>query len=240
MDTSTRSDFVRSGLMHIVAVSGYNVTLVAIAVEALLIWMPVIPRTTIVLASIAGFSLLVGDQAPVDRAAVMGCIAYLVFVMGRRVRMMPLLIAVVTLFALRDPVALRYDPSLQLSCLALAGVVVLGPPLVRYFSRIPKTLGIRTSVAITLAATLSTLPVIIVDFGLISIVSPLTNFLVAPVIPFAMLFGFAGIIVYPWWGWGGYMIGYLAHTSLAWIIGVVHIAGSFSFAAINVPLLPYG
>ena len=240
MDSVTRTDFVRSGLMHIVAVSGYNITLLATFLSAMLILAPVWLRTGVVVLGILLFSLLVGDQAPVERAALMGMIGYLVFAGGRRIRMMPVLVGVVCLFALIDPLALALDPSLQLSCLALVGVVALGPQVDRLLRWCPRLMGIRLSVAITLSAIIATLPIIAIDFGQVSVVSIVADLFVAPVIPIAMLAGALSAALSPVWGLGAYGVGYVAQLTLAWILWVVHASGSLSFASYAVPPIPWG
>jgi competence protein ComEC len=88
------------------------------------------------------------------------------------------------------PQAISDDVSFQLSFLAVIGLMELSPWLLKVLRKVQDTLGMRTSLAATLAALIMTLPLTISVFRQISIVAPLTNVLVAPLIPLAMLSGF--------------------------------------------------
>ena len=110
------------------------------------------------------FVLLVGADAPVLRAGVFGIIGYMVFSTGRRIRPIPVLLAIATGFILLDPLILNHDLSFQLSFLAVLGLICLVRPLSRLFRFLPRTGAIRESVVLSIAAMIATLPLMIGNF----------------------------------------------------------------------------
>lgn len=119
LSDATKTDFNRSGLTHIIAVSGSNITILLIFLSLLVRPFPRGVQALSMVLIIALFTLLVGFQAPVMRASIFGSIAYVFLLAERRVRIFPLLIGIALLFCLYDPFVLTYDTSFQLSFLAV-------------------------------------------------------------------------------------------------------------------------
>jgi competence protein ComEC len=180
MPDELRERFTRAGLSHLLVVSGFNVAVLALALSWLLGFLPLAVRTLAVCLAIGAFVLLVGLDPPVVRAGVSGVLVYLAIAVGRSFRPLPLLSAVALVMLLFDPVMLALDPSFQLSFLAVAGLVLSRDFFTRIFRRVPASLGMRESLAITFAALVATFPVTTLSFGQISLVAPISNLLAAP------------------------------------------------------------
>ena len=189
----TREDFSITGLAHITAVSGTNITLLLILLQQMLWWTPRGVRLVIALAAVLAFSVFVGGSASVVRATAMGIIGLLALHHGRQVHARSALLWTLTGMILWDPSALRDDLGLQLSFLATAGLLESGPLLAPATNKLPEALGLREAIHATLAAQLWAAPWSASVFGLVPAVGTIANILVAPLVPLAMFFGAASL-----------------------------------------------
>lgn len=181
--------FARSGTSHLLAISGFNMTLVATAV-ALVARGRVRPAITagLTVACVIAYSVLVGLAPSVARAAVMAVVASLGLAYGRRPATdNALALAVATMVGI-DASAIG-DVGFLLSATATGGLLYLGDPLSRRLTLFPG--AIREGLATTLAATLPTIPIIAAVFGRVSLVSPLSNLVAVPLFPPLMIAGAA-------------------------------------------------
>jgi len=181
--------FAASGTTHLLAISGFNMTLVAAAVAlALRGRAGPIARSLASVAAIAVYSVLVGLSASVLRAALMSTVASVGIVSGRRAATLNALCAAVTAMLVADHAAIS-DLGLQLSALATCGLILWQAPLAARLHVLP--VPIRDGIATTLAATAPTMPVIAGAFGRVSLVSPFANLVCVPLFPLLMLAGAA-------------------------------------------------
>jgi competence protein ComEC len=184
----TSDDFKRSGLAHVLAVSGQNVTLLAVLAWPLLASLGLGRRARLagVLALIAVYVPLTGAGPSIMRAGVMGAAGTVAALAGRPAsRWYSLLLAAAATLAL-DPRAWQ-DVGWQLSFAAVAGIFVLVPALTRKLHRLPEPLA--AGAALTLAATLATAPLMSFHFGRVSIVSLFANLLALPAVAPIMWIG---------------------------------------------------
>ncbi len=182
--------FATAGLTHVVAISGWNIAIVAALVAAVarpLERRPGGRRTsaTAAAATVAGYVLLTGASPSVVRAALMAGCMLVARMGGSRAHAASALELAALLMLLVAPPVL-WDVGFQLSLLATAGLIWFGAPVERRLVGWPG--WIREPVALTLAAQLTTLPVILVNFERLSLVAPIANVLVVPFVPLAMLF----------------------------------------------------
>ena len=182
--------FATAGLTHVVAISGWNIAIVAALVAAAV--RPLARRpggrwTTAALAAmtVGGYVLLTGASPSVVRAALMAAAMLVARLGGSRAHAASALALAALVMLLAAPPVL-WDVGFQLSLLATAGLVFFGAAVERRLHRWPG--WIREPVALTLAAQLTTLPVILVNFERLSLVAPIANVLVVPFVPIAMLF----------------------------------------------------
>ncbi len=194
MERDLLQDFNASGLTHIIAVSGANITIIILFCSFCFAYFPPLLRTSLLFCIIVLFVLLVGLTPPVLRAACMWVIIYMVTQSGRQVQTFTLLCLVLLVFTVYNPLSLVYDISLQLSFWAVLGVIYFYPIFEKVFSFLPKFLMIRESILMTLSATLTTLPLMILNFWQFSLVAPLSNLFVWWTIPLAMLGWFLSLV----------------------------------------------
>ena len=187
VDADLAAAFARSGTTHLLAISGFNMTLVATGV-ALVIRRRVPPVVTAVttLACVIAYSVLVGLAPSVIRAALMAAVAACGLAFGRRGATVNGLALAVAAMVAGDPLTIT-DVGFLLSATATGGLLFLGDPLSERLALLPP--AIREGLATTAAATLPTLPIIAAVFGRISLVSPLANLAAVPLFAPLMLSG---------------------------------------------------
>ena len=197
IDAKTEEDFRRAGLSHLLAVSGQNVTLLALLAMPLLgaLGVPLRERLVWVLALIAVYVPVAGAGPSIQRAGVMGALGLLATLGGRRTSRLYAL-------ALAAAVTLAIDPSIagdvgwQLSFAAVLGILLLASPL---RERLLGLLGrgrwrraLAEGLAATVAATLATAPLIAFHFETLSTTTLVANVLALPAVAPAMWLGMCG------------------------------------------------
>ena len=172
-------DFTTTGLTHVVAISGWNIALVAGIATALLraTGLARRPRSAVVIAAIVAYTILAGAEASVMRAAVMGGVVLIAREGGRPSGAAAALGVACWGLLLFEPTMID-DIGLQLSLAATAGLLALGRP--RGVGRATRHARSRTALVsetfgVSLAAQLATLPLILLHFGRLSLISPLAN-----------------------------------------------------------------
>lgn len=225
--------FMRSGLTHIVAISGFNITIVITIVLGALFWLPLRWRLLPAALSIIAFTVFVGASASVVRAAIMGILGLFAITTSRRSDVRLAILWTAFFMLLWNPKHLWYDGSFQLSFAAVIGLAELSPLIKPFLTRLPNVLGVREALEATMAAQLSAVPIGCLLFGNLSLISPLANILVAPAIPLAMLLTFlaamASYIAFP----AGQLLSYAGWAVLQWIIGVAEICAHVPFASLH-------
>ncbi len=187
--------FKRTGLTHIVAISGFNITIIIAIIAGALFFLPLKWRFLPTVLCIVLFTLFVGASASVVRASIMGILGLFALQTGRLKNLRLIILWTACAMLLWNPKQLWYDAGFQLSFLAVIGLSETAPFLEKWLKKVPSTLGIRDALTVTIAAQVFAMPWVVYQFGTLSLISPLANILVAPLIPFAMLFGFLGTIV---------------------------------------------
>ena len=187
IDPAIRDAFAMAGLSHVVAISGWNVAIVVALIAAATQRLrerlgPVLP-VGLALVAVGGYVALVGGSPAVVRAALMAAALMAGRLGGSPAHAGSALMAAVVAMLLLSPAAL-WDIGFQLSALATAGLIVFAAPLEARLAAWPA--WVRTPLALTLAAQLATLPILLAAFGQVSLVAPLANVLVVPLIPVVM------------------------------------------------------
>lgn len=187
-------DFAATGTSHIVAVSGYNISVIVMALGYLA--YAVGRRWSFAAAAvfIIGFVIISGASASVVRAAVMGSLLMIAMAIGRQYAVGPAMFGAAACMLFINPKILFYDIGFQLSFAATMGIVYFMPLLERLTEHWPKLWTVKSNLLVTLSATAATLPLSLAHFGLLSIVAPLVNVLVLPIVPYAMLYGFLSAV----------------------------------------------
>ena len=196
------------GLTHIIAVSGYNLTIIVMACRRLLAKRSKFQATFACLALIGVFLLITGSSPPIVRASIISLLSIGAWYYGRNIKPLVLLLLAAAVTVVANPLYLWGNVSWYLSFLAFFGVLVLAPLITRrlFGGREPHAL---VSILIESAcASIAVLPYILFIFGQTSLVSLPANLLVIPFIPVAMLLalvaGLGGMlapVVAGWLAW---------------------------------------
>ena len=210
MSEELKEELNTTGLRHITAISGMHVTIISIILMQILLglgfWRHQAFYLTLTLLTL--FIIMVGLPPSAVRAGIMGGIFLLAQYLGKTSASSRAIIIAATLMLVQNPLLLRLDVGFQLSFLATMGIIYLGPVFQSWLKRVPDNLlsfiKLRSILAMTLSAQIFTLPILIYNFGYMSLIAPLTNVLVLPFLPFIIglgfLFGLVGII-FPFLGW---------------------------------------
>jgi competence protein ComEC len=242
--------FNLTGTSHIIVISGSNISLVAAIF--LLLGKKVVGKRIAPALAIGGivvYTFLVGADAAVSRAAVMGIIWALSIWVGRPgLALNSLMGSAVVLTALNPLIV--WDVGFQLSFMATLGLIVLVPPLERltfgllkrwlHTERVGLAMALLNELLIiTLAAQIITGPLIVYHFGRLSLVSILTNLLILPVQPPIMILGALTALLGMLWLPLAQFAGWLTWLPLAWSVGMVELTAPLPFASLDLGRLPW-
>ncbi len=234
-----KQNFNNSWLTHFIAVSWFNITILIIFLSYLVKYFPVFIRVIFITIWIAFFTILVGDTAPVIRASIMWLIWYYILVSGRKWNLLSIILITAWIMIFISPLSLNYDVSLHLSFLAVLWIIYTQRFFEKIFYFLPDFLEIKTAFTLTLSAMSFTLPIMLFNFGQISILSPIANIAVTWTIPIAMLLGFLSTIIYFIFPIAWIYIWYITWIFLKWDIIVVHFFWKLDWFIIKVDIWVY-
>jgi competence protein ComEC len=236
MGDNLKNSFAITGTSHIVAVSGFNVTIIAIIILelSLLIGFSRGQSFWLSLLAIILFIIMVGAPASAIRAGIMGGLVIIAIRAGRLNQISAAIVLAAALMIAVNPKILRFDVGFQLSFLAVIGIVWLYPPFDYYLKKFPDILKIKSMLLVTISAQIMALPVLIYNFDRLSLVAPLANILILPFIPIAMAVGFlAGLFGFVWI-LPAKIVGYFAWFILTYQIRSIEYLASFSWASVEI------
>lgn len=237
-DISTKDEFISTGTIHIIALSGYNVTIVAEWVMRIFgtIFSQVVSIICGIFVIIL-FIIMSGASSTAVRAGIMAVIMLFGRMTDRTYDAGRALVIAGILMIVYDPRVIT-DISFQLSFLATFGVLFLTPKVIKWFPFFATRFRIRELIATTVSATISVLPILLYSTGIFSLVSLPANILVLPFIPLTMFFSFlAGFIgfISPFLAMP---FAYISHLFLSYILSIIHIFASIPFASVNIKSFP--
>lgn len=243
MSQDLKDDYSRSGLSHIIAISGMNMTMIAVFLLWLLVRAGLWRREASVaaIALIWLYTLAIGLPSSAVRASTMSSMVLLAYAIGRLSDVERLLILAAGVMLAINPRLLRDDVGFQLSFLAFLGLLWYYEPIKKYLSRMIThryfAMPIEI-VSLTLAAQVMTWPLMAISFGQVSLVAPLANLLVlwalGPMMILALL-GLLGSLFMPA-GWSlapAYLLAHwqnlVAQFFGRWQYGVISFSGGFRY-----------
>ncbi|MFA5933894.1 MAG: ComEC/Rec2 family competence protein [Candidatus Paceibacterota bacterium] len=234
--TSTlNQEFITTGTIHIVALSGYNVTIVADWVMKLFAFLPFLYSLGAGALAIMLFVLMTGASSTAIRAGIMALLALIARATGRKYDIGRALAVAFLIMILWSPLILIYDVSFQLSFLATIALIYVTPYFEKYFKWVPKKFALREIATATTAIYLFVAPFILYQMGTFSFVAIPANLLIVPLVPLSMILGFTtgffGLISF----WLAYIPGIFSYIVLHIILLTNHLFASFSFASIIIP-----
>lgn len=192
IDQNLLEAFRKTGTIHILVLSGYNITIVAIFLMAILGFLPEVLAWIGAIFGIMLFTLMTGAEPAAVRASIMAIIGLFALKAGRLKSASSLLLWAAFIMILWNPMYLRFDRGFQLSFLATLGLILMASRFEKILLFLPKFLSIRESTSASLSAQIFVIPLLLSWGNFVSPWSPLVNVLVVGAVPPIMFFGFLG------------------------------------------------
>jgi competence protein ComEC len=224
------------GLSHVIAVSGYNLTILAEYFRKKIRMKSRYQEVVVMLLIVAAFMLVAGSSASIARASMVAVISIILGYFGRELKSVYLILIVAAATAYVNPYNLWFDIGWHLSFLAFYGVLVLAP-LVRYRLKLNNNPKLLSQVIIESGcATIMTLPLTMTIFGGLPTLGLLANIIVVPLVPLGMLFttiaGLTGMISLSLAG----TIALPAKYILTFMLDIAQLLSSTSFSFLNIKM----
>ncbi|MBZ1345185.1 MAG: ComEC family competence protein, partial [Candidatus Nealsonbacteria bacterium] len=214
-----------TGVRHITAISGMHVAILAIILMTILIglgfWRQQSFYFTIILISL--FIIMTGLQPSAIRAGIMGGLFLLGQYLGRLSVSSRAVVFAAAIMLAQNPFLLKLDVGFQLSFLAIFGIIYFQSPIkggLKFLPN-PEIFPLRSLLAMTLSAQIFTLPILIYNFGYFSLIAPLTNILIVPLLPWLMIIGFIFTLSGIFWQTLGWIFSLPNWLLLTFIVKIV-------------------
>lgn len=216
---------VATGVLHIIALSGMNISILMNLVSQINFGMSRIASSILSVCLIVVFVLLVGPSPSLNRAVIMGFISILAAIIGRQ-EIGVLSLFITALIMLLFDISLIKNISFQLSFLATLGIILANKRIKRQKNKGLKSQAIyliKQNFILTFSAQLFTLPILLYNFRQISFIAPLTNLLIEWAIQPLMVIGLITSVI----GWIylplAYPFAWVAWIFLTYIIWIVRV-----------------
>lgn len=234
---SLRQAFVNTGLIHVVTISGYHVSLVGRTLTDFLSFLPIVFAAGIGIFAIFLYVVMTGGAQTAIRAGIMATLTLVARTTGRAYDAGRALVLAGVVMVLVNPFILAFDVSFELSFIATVAVIFLAPKVERYFLWI-KQRSLRDIVSITVAAYIFVLPFVLYKMGNWSLVALPANFAVLPFIPVTMgvgfVTGFVGLLLHN----VAIIFGKIAYIFLHYELTVIGFFSHISFSSLSIPNFP--
>ena len=215
LETGAYQNFVNSGIVHIIAVSGGNLVMIVVFLSAVLFRIPFYIRNGLIILGVIAFALLCGGDSSVIRALIMAVLSLFALFRGREIKIWRLLKYAFVLMLCYNPFFLIYDLGFLLSFGAVIGIVLINEWRTKFqkFSPskpkvkekkiwLPCLTGFLKNYGLpTLGATLGTLPILLFFIGETNLTGVLINLLIVPLVPIITIGGFITVIIVIWTHW---------------------------------------
>jgi competence protein ComEC len=227
------ADFQNVGLLQIVVLSGYNITVVANFASALLVWSSRYFQFGAGIFVVVFFMLISGGAASAVRAGLMAVLAMYARMSGRTYESLRALGVTALIMVAWNPFTLAFDPGFQLSALAMLGLALFTSTFDSYLVWVPKRFGLREIISTTLATQVAVLPLILYQDGLLSLLALPANVLAMIPVPLSMLASFIAALAGIVFGTYAAPLAYPAYILLAYIIEIAQVLASLPFASVS-------
>lgn len=234
------ADFQIAGLTHMVVLSGFNITIVAIFMVSVLSWLGCGYRTRRLGAfvGIPIFVIMTGMGASSVRAAIMSLMVFGLQIATRPAHSLRVIMLTAGIMIIVNPRILLYDPSFHMSFLAFIGLIYVTPLFKKNTERFGEWLGLKNLIIETMAVQVFVMPYIFWMNGQFSILLLLSNILTVPLVSLVMGAGFSvviiALVIYPL----GYLIALPITWGLSYILFIAHVTASIDWAIFMIPPFP--
>lgn len=243
-----RDAFDAVGAAHVIAISGFNMTILSGVVVGTLTRVGVRARWAAILGIliIAVYTLFVGASAVVVRAAVMSSMLVIGTAIKRKTFVPASLALVTLLLSLQNPSVL-WDVGFQLSLFAVLGLALFNEPLSRWINRLfGRRLDRRTLLGdllfepliVTLAVQITTLPLVVLYFGRLSLVTIAVNMLIVPVQAGILILGILASIIAFFAPPIAQLLYWIDWILLSWTVNAVRLFARLPFAQVEFQVDP--
>lgn len=198
------TNFRHTGLTHIIAISGFNITILIIFINHLFSFIPFKVRFFLTSSVIIVFTILVGASTAVIRAAIMGILGLFALTSHRPQTITNITLLSAFIMTIYNPKIILNDIGFQLSFLAVLSLIHLHPIILqslntlstkhKCFAKLSNPNLLTEAFLTTISAQILVLPIILINFHQLSIISPIANIFVTPLIPLTMATGFILIL----------------------------------------------
>lgn len=238
----TEEDFQRSGISHILAISGIHVAVLSAAVYFLLrsLAVPLVVRNPVTMALVWLYVVVAGAPPSAVRAAVVATLVLAAPLLGRQISPLHFMTTMLAAVLAYNP-QLVYSVGFQLSVTAVFGILLLRRPFIKMFERtvfrpFRKPNGVLLNLlAISLAAQIATAPIIAASFGLVSVVGLVTNLVAVPFAGPILSLGMVGSVI----GTGAPFLAYPLNAINGFLVSIVEwvaaAIASLPFAVVETP-----
>lgn len=226
--------FRKTGIVHIVVLSGYNVSIVAEAIARMFSFLPRILGLSSSALGIILFAFITGGSATVIRASIMAIIVLLSKFSLRHYDPLRGLLVASFVMLMHNPSILIHNPSFQLSFLATFAVITIVPRVDRKIKFLPEKFGIKELVVSTITVQIFLLPMILWMNGLFSVVALPVNLMIVPMIPITMLVNFIGGLVGLIWSGLAIPFSFISYLLLSFELFIVDFFSSLPFAEVQI------
>src|SRR3989344_5283023 len=233
--------FRQIGIIHIIVLSGYNITIIADSIYWLLSRIKYLSKKWILSTELIGiilFVIMVGGTPSIIRAALMALLVLLARYTGRTFLAGRALLAAASFMVLWNPKVLVFDTGFQLSFLATAGLIWVTPLLKNKLNWITEKFALRNIVTDTISTQILVLPLLLYKTGLFSVVSIPANILVLPAVPFAMFFGFLTGIMGLISSIAAVPFAFISQILLDYILKISELSASLPLSSVSVAEFP--
>ncbi|MFA6096569.1 MAG: ComEC/Rec2 family competence protein [Candidatus Paceibacterota bacterium] len=189
--------FNKTGTRHLLAISGFNISIIAIILMSLLLSLGIRRDRAFYFSSIGIilYVMIIESSSSSIRAGIMGELVLVAFKLGRLPSALNAIVFAASAMLLENPYLLRYDVGFQLSFLAVMGLMFIYPKFDKHLSGIRDIFGMKTIFMATISAQIAALPILLYNFGNVSVLSVVSNMLVLPFAIAVMIGGFAIIFI---------------------------------------------
>ncbi len=236
LSSDMKEDFSRTGTSHILAASGFNVSIFSVLLLHLMLQSPLGRKRGLIVASV--FLLLyviaAGVTPSVVRAGVMAGLLVIQTAVRRRALMINVVLLALSGMLLINPRLLLSDVGFQLSFVAASSLLFVLPAIEHRFAFLPSAFGLRTAASSSCTAIVFTLPILLWHFGELSLIAPLVNAIVLPFVPFLMALAAIALAVSVFWITLGHLVAVPVIGLSYLLLRLIDIFGSLSFASIPI------
>ena len=235
-------NFIESGIVHIIAVSGGNLVMIVVFLSAVLFWFPFYIRNGLIILGVIAFALLCGGDSSVIRALIMAVLSLFALFRGREIQIWRLLKYAFAVMLCYNPFFLTYDLGFLLSFGAVIGIVIVSEWWTKlqeekdwknkskekkirlpFLAKFLKNYGLPT-----LGATLGTLPILLFFIGQTNLTGVLINLIIVPLVPIITIGGFCSMLLVnrTGWTWANFPIKWL----LSFVFQAADLANAWKFS----------